>query len=310
MRNFFMIGGPQYWTDQSRRLASLALTPQTQRRYASLQLEFKTFCRRELQQRPRLTVEQVACFLAFLHKSKNYAPRTLRVAVSALSHQAQQMGKPNFANSFRIQQILRGAENERPTTDKRAPLTIKQLRQMLVFWQRAYPVPQSKMLNAMATLAFFGLLRLGEITQNVRNSASSHVLLASDLKLTSTRVELIIRQGKHQRGGRPHRIVLKKGMVPTKVCPVQCMQEYFSVRCRPQRNEPLFVLNSKAVTLKYFTSALYAFCRHAKAKNIQGHSYRIGGASWYAEKGFSDSFIRRLGRWKSNAFLSYIRHTA
>ena len=35
-----------------------------------------------------------------------------------------------------------------------------------------------------------------------------------------------------------------------------------------------------------------------------GHSFRIGAASAAAEAG---SFIQTLGRWKSQAFISYIR---
>ena len=39
----------------------------------------------------------------------------------------------------------------------------------------------------------------------------------------------------------------------------------------------------------------------------KGHSFRIGAASYAADRGFSDAQIRMLGRWKSNAFLCYIR---
>ena len=37
------------------------------------------------------------------------------------------------------------------------------------------------------------------------------------------------------------------------------------------------------------------------------HSFRIGAASWAAEKGLSDAQIRHLVRWKSDAFKLYIR---
>jgi hypothetical protein len=39
----------------------------------------------------------------------------------------------------------------------------------------------------------------------------------------------------------------------------------------------------------------------------EGHSFRIGAATFSAECGFSDTQIRAMGRWRSDAFLKYIR---
>lgn len=48
------------------------------------------------------------------------------------------------------------------------------------------------------------------------------------------------------------------------------------------------------------------FCRLAPSR-YKGHSFRIDAASFAADQGFSDTQIRLLGRWKSNAFQKYIR---
>ena len=44
---------------------------------------------------------------------------------------------------------------------------------------------------------------------------------------------------------------------------------------------------------------------HLKA--INPHDMRIGGATWAASQGWPDSMIRAHGRWRSDAFLQYIR---
>ena len=41
--------------------------------------------------------------------------------------------------------------------------------------------------------------------------------------------------------------------------------------------------------------------------HCSGHSFRIGTATVAAAAGLSDSLIQTMGRWKSGAFLSYIR---
>ena len=38
-----------------------------------------------------------------------------------------------------------------------------------------------------------------------------------------------------------------------------------------------------------------------------GHSFRIGAATTAAARGVEDSLIQTLGRWKSSAYLTYVR---
>jgi hypothetical protein len=69
----------------------------------------------------------------------------------------------------------------------------------------------------------------------------------------------------------------------------------------------------KTVTSKLATSYLRhmvsAAGQSARASNYTLHSGRIGGATALAAAGVADSAIMAAGRWKSDAYLRYIRPT-
>ena len=46
---------------------------------------------------------------------------------------------------------------------------------------------------------------------------------------------------------------------------------------------------------------------HYNPDHYNSHSFRIGKATTMAEEGYSDIQIANLGRWKSNAYKSYIK---
>lgn len=73
---------------------------------------------------------------------------------------------------------------------------------------------------------------------------------------------------------------------------------------------PLFqTMDGLAVSRTVFTThlaAVFIQCGLDPTK-YKGHSFRIGASSYAAERGFSDTQIRLMGRWKSDAFKKYIR---
>ena len=95
---------------------------------------------------------------------------------------------------------------------------------------------------------------------------------------------------------------------PEGICPVQLILSYVSLRGHSLG--PLFCWpNGKAIPRTFFIAQLNAALtfNNLDSSVYKVHSFCIGAASWAAAKGFSDSQICLLGRWKSNAFLRYIR---
>ena len=98
------------------------------------------------------------------------------------------------------------------------------------------------------------------------------------------------------------------GRTGTVICPVSALLAYLAIRS-PSPG-PLFIFHDGTPLSR---QQLIAHLRKALAgigvdvANYSGHSFRIGAASTAARAGFSDSFIQKLGRWKSLAFTTYIR---
>ena len=73
---------------------------------------------------------------------------------------------------------------------------------------------------------------------------------------------------------------------------------------------PLFQLQDRTpLTKDYFIQKFRAALTNIalEASQYAGHSFRIGAATTAAEKGIEDSLIKVMGRWKSQAYLTYIK---
>ena len=77
---------------------------------------------------------------------------------------------------------------------------------------------------------------------------------------------------------------------------------------------PLFCVgryNQGPFTREYVVTKLQHLARLAGLTNgtWNGHSFRRGAATWAAQKGISEAEIQTLGRWRSDAYKSYIEYS-
>ena len=162
----------------------------------------------------------------------------------------------------------------------------------------------------MYAIAFFGALRIGEITcqakQTQRNLINyNQVNFVRNMEDEMTAIKITLRHYKHSNPAEPVEIFIFRAKP---VCPVTVLLAY--VNLRGTSPGPRFCWpDLSPISRSFFTQALgdsLRFC-DLDVSGYKSHSFRIGAASWAASKGMSDTQIRAFGRWKSNAFLRYIR---
>lgn len=119
-------------------------------------------------------------------------------------------------------------------------------------------------------------------------------------------VQVCFRHFKHNTKEGPKLITFSHGYA--NISAVQGLIDYLKVRSN--KPGPLFCLANEApLSRVYFDKTLHKClsCCQLDSSRYKGHSFRIGAATAAAERGLSDSQIRSMGRWNSNAFKKYIR---
>ena len=205
--------------------------------------------------------------------------------------------------------IRQGKDGRRPR--KKLPITPDILRRMRSSWETRKEETEYIMLWAACTVCFFGFMRSGEVAIPSRNSFDpSYHLAWEDLAVNSrenpTFMQLTLKGSKTD----PFRqgIKITVGRTRDKLCPVVAMIAYAAVR--GDSPGPLFKLpNGVPMTRPYFVGKVREVLSDLglSARNYAGHSFRVGAATTAAMVGIEDSLIQTLGRWRSSAYLLYIR---
>jgi hypothetical protein len=245
----------------------------------------------------------VAQFISYL-RLLGMAPNTIISYISAIGYVHKIKGVTDPTSTTLVQKLICATVRVNPKNDNRLPITDILLIRMVQSLNSVISVPYYRALfRAMFAVAFFGLMRIGEIT---KTNQGQNVLQLGQVKISKDKVVITITKFKHNNGN-PMDILL--GAHDQKdICPVKAIHQYLSFR--GGHVGPLFCFpDGNPVTREFFVKRLTAcvkFCGMDAAR-YKTHSFRIGSASYYASMGYSDSQIRILGRWKSDAFKRYIR---
>lgn len=165
---------------------------------------------------------------------------------------------------------------------------------------------------AMCCLGFYGFLRISELTYPDSSFSPENAITSVDLTWAPGRISLLLRRSKTDVQRKGVTVVIGENSSP--VCAVKSLQHYLSMRRASlpsliAATSPLFVTPvGLPVSKAGFSNRLSALSARVGVEGlVTPHSLRIGAATAAWRAGYSDSQIMALGRWKSRAFLAYIR---
>jgi hypothetical protein len=211
-----------------------------------------------------------------------------------------------IADMTKLQYVLRGIKMSQRNDfrrSNRAPVTIAQLRRILLNIRSNYPARDAHTLISAILLAFFGLLRVSEYTSKwVSRYEEDATLMISDISVDMSNriIHVHIKVSKTD----PFRqgVTIRISATNNDLCPFTALTSFLQVR--GSAFGPLFTFgNNSYLTRNHVTRLLKS---NFPESCVNTHSLRKGGASALAALGVPDYVIQLLGRWKSDAYRKYI----
>jgi len=273
---------------------------------------FATFCQALGYSVNHACTEQVAEYIAWL-SLQNKASSTISAYVAGISFWFKMRSAEDPTNSFLVTKMISALRREKPVQDIRQPISaniLLKLVDVLQFITKSQY--ETTLYKAAFVMAYFGFLRLSEFTsESARRPATG--LQSSDVAVLRTGrqntpcVRITLRRSKNNQYGRSQTIYVK-GSPTNSLCPVTAVEEYMSVR--PGMARAFFThFNNSPVTRHQFQAILKKATQAVglQSQHFTSHSFRIGAATAASYAGFSSEQIQTAGRWRSVAYLRYIR---
>lgn len=252
----------------------------------------------------------MALYAAHLHTC-GLKGSTIQTHLSAIAYHHKLNGCHDPTKAFLIQKLLAAYQRHDKPQPVRQPITQDVLQKLLdSLTNCSLPLYHQHLFRALFSLMYHAALRCSEVTHSPTNS---HNLQASQISVvhkgSSSSLAINFITYKHSAPSPPPIIIHSTG---SSVCPVRLYLKYLQFRqhrchlpafCLPD-GSPL--MRTVLVTTLHTVLGTMGLAPHL----YNTHSFRIGRATDMSHQGCSYSQIATLGRWKSNAFVKYIKPTA
>jgi hypothetical protein len=308
--------------DNMSKMLAAALAVNTKSSYSVPQRQYARIA--ELYRfEPFPLTEEKLCFFASHEALRGIVAKTIGEYISGIISQSIDLGLPQVDRTHmpRLKRMLTGIAKtnigSKPKEEARFPIRTE----TLLAIRSALDLNSLKgaTLWASFTLAFFAMLRPSEFSVRSRDGKPvSAPLLVKCVKwdpVNRTLVVSLLWDKTHQPGKSLPPEPIAVAETGGRLCPVWALDNMMRLR-NPEGqvgpDEHLFVVEGKPLTYEVLETELRRVTRSLgfNEKLFAGHSFRIGGATCAFAAGVPEILIKRMGRWKSDAVLLYIRSYA
>ena len=269
--------------------------------------------------------DDVLTFVAWLLHKGNCSS-TISAYLSGIRAAHLEKGlNPPLIRSDRVNTVLNGGK-KRDNTEKKlgtkksripiTPTSLKLWKAELSSSDMSYH--DKRLFWAVSAILYFGCLRPGELLCRNHNSFDPvNSMLQKDVTIKSTTIngekadiiQIYLASEKRDPTGKGRLLdIYESGSV---LCPVKALKKFIDISTQTDPKKPAFRLASgKNLTTNLFNKKLKeGLGKHLNTETgfVSGHSFRIGITSLVAQLGYSEDQIKALGRWSSQAYLTYLR---
>ena len=260
--------------------------------------------------------DKISLFCAHLIENNKVQSSTLKSYMSALKLVLEEDGFKWDFDKILLSSLIRTCKDENDKANDRLPIKKAMLENLLMETERYFRTRGQLYLEylykCLFTLAYYALLRAGELTKSEHTLKAVHVERATNKN--QIKISLISSKT-HSKGDRPQVVRIHK-QYNTKgsekfFCPVAIILKYITLRKeREEDSEQFLVLrDGTPLTAPLLRKTLRILINNMNMdpSKYDIHSFHIGRAMDMLKLNYSIDQIKQIGRWRSNAVFAYLR---
>lgn len=294
------------------KIKGMRLRWKTRRMYHARWLAFNKFIQK-FDIMPDTWEERLHLYAAYLIDNKKQSS-TVRTYLTAIKQILRLADIEINEEKYLLSSMIKACKIKNDRLYIRMPIQLSLLKALLRKAHQYYLLERGQvylatMLKAMFAMAYFGLMRVSEIT------TGAHPVKAPDVRYAKNKNKIVVTlhsSKTHSYKDNPQHITIEGQPDLHDLCPVKLIADYVKLRGNLAINETdaFFVYQDNVpVTPSQFRACLKKLLRKIPVdiSLYDTHGFRAGRVVDLVKLGFSISRVKALGHWLSDSIMVYLK---